>query len=174
MLIKTSRQPTNMDRIVRTTLKNATSGTWEGREVTAYFERCLVVYRDIGMIVVCTRDVGYHTSGWWKNPDYERCLHLSLSFRDPETGAYMPRNKVLTGLMLTGIFGIHKKLIWCEPPYTDDGKSQDVWHYRLFCDERWQPIKPRGEVYSRELTEAGWRSFSDVQAYEAAEAMKPC
>jgi hypothetical protein len=26
------------------------------------------------------------------------------------------------------------------------------------------PLFPRGEVYSRELTGAGWKSFSEVQA----------
>lgn len=34
----------------------------------------------------------------------------------------------------------------------------------------WCPIKPRGEVYSRELTEAGYKSFSDVQAELEREA----
>ncbi|NLX57306.1 MAG: hypothetical protein GXY58_19525 [Planctomycetaceae bacterium] len=37
-------------------------------------------------------------------------------------------------------------------------------------DERWQPNQPRGEVYSRELTEADWKSFSDVQADLAGDA----
>jgi hypothetical protein len=23
-----------------------------------------------------------------------------------------------------------------------------LWHYRLFCDFFWNPIKPRGEVYN--------------------------
>jgi hypothetical protein len=32
----------------------------------------------------------------------------------------------------------------------------------VFCDERWQPILPRGEVYSREFTEKGWKSFSEM------------
>lgn len=34
----------------------------------------------IDAIVIMTRDIGYHTSGWWKNPDYERCFHVSISY----------------------------------------------------------------------------------------------
>jgi hypothetical protein len=34
----------------------------------------------------------------------------------------------------------------------------------LFCDAQWQPILPRKEVYTREFTEAGWRSASQVLA----------
>jgi hypothetical protein len=38
---------------------------------------------------------------------------------------------------------------------------------RLFCDAGWQPIKPRGEVYSRHLTEKGWRTFSEIHGPRA-------
>jgi hypothetical protein len=27
-------------------------------------------------------DIGAHTSGWWKNPDYEACWHLSISYAE--------------------------------------------------------------------------------------------
>src|SRR5262249_14385874 len=53
---------------------------------------------------------------------------------------------------------------------TEHGRKLDVWHYRLFCDPGWQPIKPRGEVYSRELTEAGWKSYSDLSEEHRKEA----
>jgi hypothetical protein len=56
---------------------------------------------------------------------------------------------------------------WCgaSPPYTKEGKAVDVWHYRFFIDKATMlPLFPRGEVYSRELTEVGWKSFSEVQA----------
>lgn len=26
----------------------------------------------------------------------------------------------------------------------------------------WQPLKPRGEVYTRKFTEAGWKSYSEL------------
>jgi len=164
MLIKNATEVPNLDYFIRTMWHAAKSGTWEGRGMDGYFRRCRHTIYDLGLIAILTRDVGYHTSGWWKNPDYERCFHLSLSFRDPATGEYAPRNKLVTGLLLEGVYGRNKRLIWCEPPYSADGKATDTWHYRLFCDEHWKAILPRGEVYSRELTEAGWKSYSDVQA----------
>jgi hypothetical protein len=66
--------------------------------------------------------------------------------------------------VLKYLFGKHTNLLWVEPPYSEVGKSKDVWHYRLFCDEHWQPVKPRGEVYSTQFTERGWKSFSELHA----------
>lgn len=117
--------------------------------------------RRTGTRLFFTRDGGMHSSGWFKNPDYERCYHLSLSFRDPETGASAPFDRRAAAVWLRVFFGEHERLTWCESPKTEHGKALGVWHWRLFCDEHWQPIKPRGEVYSRELTEAGWQSWSD-------------
>jgi len=106
--------------------------------------------------IIFTKESGYHSSGWWKNPDYERCWHLSISFRGGS-------EKKALAEILQNLFGPHEKLIWIEPPYSAAGKKNDVWHYRLFCDENWQPIMPRGEVYNTQFTERGWKSFSDVQ-----------
>lgn len=145
--------------------RHAYSGVWEGCRRTAYFDRCRVVDVALGLSCIFTRDIGHHTSGWWKNPDYERCLHLSVSFFDPETGEPAPRNEGLTRQLIAGLFGRCRRWIWTEPPYSAAGKRKGVWHYRLFCDPGWRPIKPRGEVYNRELTEAGWLSWSDLQAY---------
>lgn len=47
--------------------------------------------------------------------------------------------------ILNKFFGNNKRLLWCEPPYSEEGKKAGVYHYRLFCDENWQPIFPRGE-----------------------------
>lgn len=114
-----------------------------------------------GSRVMLSLDVGHHTSGWFKNPDYERCIHLSLSYRDPETGEPRPHDKKLSEEWCDLIFGAWKRYIWEESPKFPEGKQAEVWHYRVFCDPAWQPIIPRGEVYSRELTEAGWKSWSD-------------
>lgn len=151
---------------------------WNGRDTphgTAYIDHCTAAHVPTGSILILTREDGYHTSGWWKNPDYERCLHLSVSFRDPETGEKLPRDKSVTEDWLTLIFGDYRRLIWSEPPCSDEGKKGDMWHYRLFfADPAFTaPILPRGEVYSKEFTEAGWLSFSDMQAKlekEAADA----
>lgn len=137
--------------------------TWDGRGMTPYLESCHHADRNEGVELIFSRDTGYHTSGWWKNPDYERCWHLSLSFFDPIAMEPCPRNAVLTKELIDAFYGRDKKLIWSEPPYSPAGKAKDIWHYRLFCDAGWRPIKPRGEVYGRELIEAGWKSYSDVQ-----------
>ncbi len=129
-----------------------------------------------GTLCLFSRDEGMHSSGWWKNPEYERCRHLSLSFYETDAlgqpKAMRPRDSKLTEKWIEAFFGSDRKWLWCEPPVTDQGKQRDVWHYRLFCDEHWIPIKPRGEVYSLELTESGWKSYSDVvDANRKAEAV---
>lgn len=144
-------------------LKRAQMGTWDGRSMTHYFRLCKAFHVPTGTLLILTRDVGYHSSGWWKNPDYERCFHLSLSYHSPG-GESLPQDHSQSALWIDAIFGDDKRYLWTESPYSHDGKRQDVWHYRVFCDPAWKAILPRGEVYSRELTEAGWKSYSDVQA----------
>lgn len=139
-------------------------GVWTGNSHTKYFQRCGAFHQPTGTRMIFTRDTGHHTSGWWKNPDYERCYHLSLSFVDPETLEVSSRNLNLTKQWLELFFGDNRKLLWTEPPYSEEGKKNGVWHYRLFCDEFWQPLLPRKEVYTKEYTPAGWKSWSDMQA----------
>lgn len=111
--------------------------------------------------LIFTRDIGYHSGGWWKNPDYERCYHLSLSFCAPN-GERQPKSERLTKEWVELFYQDHVNLVWAEPPYFEVGKKDDTWHYRLFCDEHWQPILPRGEVYSTQFTERGWKSWSEL------------
>lgn len=136
--------------------KTAQHGTFDGLSPDdPYLANCRWWLEDYGCILILTRDVGYHTSGWWKNPDYERCYHLSISF--PGGGKRKTVEHILKRL-----FGDDRRWLWCEPPYSAEGKSAGVWHYRLFCDPAWQPLKPRGEVYTREFTEQGWKSYSEL------------
>jgi hypothetical protein len=58
------------------------------------------------------------------------------------------------------MFGDDARLTWIEAPATPEGRALGVWHYRLFCDAGWQPLKPRGEVYTRRMP-ADWLSFSE-------------
>lgn len=132
----------------------ASKGIWNGRD--AIPESCRWLLERYPATIVFTRDTGYHSSGWWKNPDYERCWHLSISFRGGN------EKKALREIV-HNLFSPYQRLIWVEPPYSKEGKSVDVWHYRLFCDENWQPIMPKGEVYSTQFTEHGWKSFSELQ-----------
>lgn len=110
-----------------------------------------------------SRDQGAHACGWWKNPEYDKCWHLSLSFFDPQSEEPMPKDEKLTQSWIDLFFGSNQKLLWCEPPHTREGKQFDVWHYRLFYDDNGQPIKPDGEVYSGGKTPKHWKSWSEVQ-----------
>lgn len=148
-------------------LAAAKRGVWNGKTAAdPYFQQCRQVHQFAGVVSLFTRDVGHHSSGWFKNPDYERCLHLSVSYFDPGTRESRPHDKSVTRQFVDSLFGHHKRWLWVEPPYSDEGKRQGVFHYRLFCDAGWNPITPRGEVYDKELTEAGWLSFSDAQEAE--------
>lgn len=152
-IIKAS-EPT--EGIVSRLFNVASKGTFDGTsETIPYMEMCRWFIERIGAIVIMTRDAGYHTSGWWKNPDYERCYHVSISY---PAGTNFKK----TEWLLNALFGYDRKKMWCEPPYSKEGMSSDVYHYRLFCDSEWNPIMPRGEVYTREFTEKGWKSFSEI------------
>jgi hypothetical protein len=168
---------TATDKWAETTVKlhqlSAKAGEWDGCNQTAYFRSCTLHHWFRGLTTIFTRDVGYHTSGWWKNPDYERCLHLSLSFFDPMTRQRREEDKSIRDKLIASLFSQHKRWIWVEPPYSDTGKALGVWHYRLFCNAGWNPIMPRGEVYDRELTECGWHSYSDVQDAVAKTGRNP-
>ncbi len=133
----------------------AAKGFFDGQTSTQYFRDCSWWIEQYECQIIFTRDIGHHSSGWWKNPDYERCYHLSISFPGGS-------NKFALSKIIQGLFGDNKNKLWIEPPYSDDGKRKGVWHYRLFCDANWQPIIPRGEVYSKEFTESGWKSYSEV------------
>ena len=141
--------------IVSRLFNAAKNGFFEGKEITPYFEACRWFVERIGAIVIMTRDIGYHTSGWWKNPDYERCFHVSISYPGGT-------NLKKTEWLLKSLFGSDRKKMWCEPPFSKTGKSLEVYHYRLFCNESWEPIMPRGEVYNTQFIEFGWKSFSEI------------
>ena len=156
-------------------MKNAArKGEFDGRLTNtgrAYMNRCGRADVVTCTKLIFTRDTGHHTSGWFKNPDYERCLHLSMS-PIPMSGGIVG----LDGMPLT-VGELDKKteqrwvkafyrdcleLVWAESPKSAVGKQASVWHWRVFCDEHWEPILPRDEVYSREFIEKGWRSASQV------------
>lgn len=126
-------------------------------------DSCKSLHTPTGTLLIFTRDAGMHSGGWWKNPDYERCWHLSLSFYDPITDERGPKDVKLTDEWLDAFYGDDQRYVWAEPPYSPEGKQNGVWHYRVFCDPAWQPILPRGEVYSKQFTERGWMSFSELK-----------
>lgn len=65
--------------------------------------RCSGFHESSGTKLIFTRDAGMHSSGWWKNPDYERCWHLSLSFVSPLTGDVLPKDVKTSLSMARGI-----------------------------------------------------------------------
>lgn len=141
------------------------SGFYDGRMNPNLIARCRhqFAHRDTIAVVLFTRDIGHHTGGWWKNPDYERCEHLSLSFYDRESHESAPQDYARAKLWCKAFFGDWCRLLWVEPPHSEQGKRPDAYHYRLFMRDDWKtPLLPRGEVYTREFTEAGWKSFSEL------------
>jgi hypothetical protein len=173
-------------RLIVAHMKNrAARGTWDGRRhpvTDLYFRSCIRDHNRTGSRLIFTRDTGHHASGWFKNPDYERCLHLSMSSYDPQPAIWAPGDPpVGTGsldwkvarLWAELFFGAALPKVWIESPKSAAGKERDVWHWRLFCDERWQPILPRGEVYSLEFTEKGWKSYSQLREETGVEILSP-
>lgn len=168
---------TSLDALVPFARRRAQRGIFDGRDSMsnqALIRSCTHRYedrhRDRGALVILTRDTGHHSSGWWKNPDYERCWHLSLSCVDPRTGQPAPADRPFFADLARAFFDGDARLAWIEGPWSPAGRSRDVWHYRIFCDPSWSPILPRGEVYARQFTEAGWRSFSDQHGPERGDA----
>jgi len=149
--------------------KAAAAGEFDGRQsakAMTYIRHCRRIHQPTGTVVIFTRDTGHHSSGWFKNPDYERCLHLSLS-PAPQL-LIVPSlqraelSRKTAALWVRAFFGDDMRHAWEESPKTPQGRERGVWHWRVFCDAAWQPMSPRGEVYSTELTEAGWKSASEL------------
>jgi hypothetical protein len=165
-----------LENIVAYLRTKARSRIFNGLDTLAnqvHLRDCTAGHLQSGTLLVLTYEDGYHSSGWWKNPDYERCVHLSLSFRDPVTGKPRSRDKEWSDKWIEVVFGPTKNLIWVEGPAGPEGKRADVWHYRVFYAEDWvAPILPRGEVYSKDWTPAGWLSFSDMQEKLARDAFR--
>lgn len=162
---------TDMSALVRFAKLRAKRGVYDGRvdnQNMRLLRTCSHLYSinpEVSARLIYTRDTGHHSSGWWKNPDYERCLHLSISFCVNPTDAPLPFEKGQAQTIAEAFFESDTRKCWVEPPYSPEGKRADVHHYRLFCDQTWSPILPRGEVYNREFTEIGWRSFSELHGY---------
>jgi hypothetical protein len=138
--------------------------------------RCRHLFRhgpELGVSVLFTRDDGMHACGWWKNPDYSRCEHLSLAFHDVTHASSLgpapaPQDHLRARLWCLAFFREHCRLLWVEPPFSPQGKRADVYHYRLFLAPDWRmPVLPRKEVYTREFTERGWKSWSDQHSPES-------
>jgi len=138
------------------------NGIPEASGMGRYLDRCRAYHQATGTVLIFTRDAGAHDGGWFKNPDYDQCYHLSLSYRDPATEAPRPHDHRQSRAWAEAFFQQHCRLLWVEPAYCPEGRRAEVYHYRLFCDRSWQPLLPRKEVYSTAFTEIGWKSWSEL------------
>ncbi len=172
------------DGILQVIKARAMAGVCDGVQNArnmAYMDLCAHFHGHSGTLILFSRDHGHHSGGWMKNPDFERCWHLSLSFRTPfpqwsperlssphtlaQLGAVIglaPFDWRLARQWVDAILGADAKLAWTESPKSPQGIELGVMHWRVFADAGWRAIKPRGEVYSKEFTDAGWQSWSDL------------
>lgn len=170
--------PAMLDFARQARLIAAAAGPYTGQATLSNAElirRCRHVFAldaRTSALIIFTLDVAMHSSGWWKNPDYERCEHLSVSFlaRD-NSRTPLPQDHKMARLFCLCFFGAERcRMLWVEPPYSAEGRTRDVYHYRLFMEPDWRtPLLPRKEVYTREFTEAGWKSFSEIHGDEPKE-----
>lgn len=158
----------SMADLAKAMKQHATTGDmfYDGRNTrTPYFNHARRIHQKTGTSLLFTRDKGMHSSGWFKNPDYDRCYHLSISFWDltgdePKARAYEPQ---LAQLWVKLFYGEWERYVWEEGTAMPELPAE-VRHYRVMTDEHWRPIIPRKEVYSRDFIEKGWKSFSDQRA----------
>jgi hypothetical protein len=125
---------------------------------------------ELSIQLLLSRDKMHHSVGWWRNAEYEYCLHLSISARErvgvlaataaQDADAFnsipyedMPHEELRYWARL--IFGEHVDKLWIEPGGTDPRLTRDeahthraINHLRLFFDpETFEPFIPSGEVY---------------------------
>ena len=160
------------ESIVRQMKNAARKGEFRGfmsAKYLSYLSACTRADYVTGTKLLFTRDTNHHESGWFKNPDYERCLHLSMSPLEVSGLVTASGQPVAIAMDVASqaewvkeFFKDDLKYVWAESPKSDIGKQMHVWHWRLFCNEHWQAILPRGEVYSKEFTDMGWRSATQV------------
>jgi hypothetical protein len=167
----------HMDAVVVAMRAVAARGAFEGRLDTprerAYLRACTRDDLETGARLIFSRDAGHHASGWFKNPDYERCWHLSMSPLAGRIVTAEPRELARDVVLawVRAFFADATRHVWAESPKSAAGLAAGVWHWRVFCDAAWMPLAPRGEVYSSEFTEKGWRSASEVLALGGPEVV---
>lgn len=115
------------------------------------------------VVVILSRD-NLVKMGFWKNTDFARCLHLSISFRYPSTGQPAPWCNATAKRIVAAVFGTDARLTWWEPAYTPEGKFCGVQHWRMFYSPGWwMPINPKGEPYTMNVP-FGWNEWTEYQA----------
>lgn len=170
-------------RTARNMRKEADRGWYIGDEesMLRYGARRVVpsiVEPELVVSLLLTKDKMHHSVGWWRNAEYEYCIHASISaLTADEADRYARRQRLLAGTgfktrpptyeeipehdlrsWAVAIFGEHVNKVWFEPGGTDPRLTKEeahgrsvMKHLRLFLDpETFEPFIPKGEVY--ELT----------------------
>jgi hypothetical protein len=110
--------------------------------------------------VLVSFDMGAHASGWWRNAEYDRCWHVSISHPAGVVAGERPHHieppsVAETQAWARAAFPVPYRWCWLEPPASPDSydvqqqrRRPGVAHIRLFLDRRSRAILPRGEVYN--------------------------
>lgn len=116
--------------------------------------------------VLCSFDQHYHGSGWFKNSDYEQCLHVSVSHvGDTQELRHIPAelgggvtvaptletaSDAEVWAWAVAFFGDDAPKAWLEPACSplDPYRMPNIAHVRLYYDQAMHPFMPEGEVYT--------------------------
>ena len=138
------------DQTLRRWVARALASPWHGQmPIGAEHQILCSALREPGRFtrLMLTFDVGYHASGWWKNGDYDRCWHLSVSH--PTQFAVETPDEKEVFAWARRLWGEHASKCWIEGAASvfDPYRLPNIVNARLFVDEHGEPIKPEGEVY---------------------------
>lgn len=120
----------------------------------AKYDVCGRTDHDLLIRLLLTKDRMHHSVGWWRNAEYEYCIHLSISaWHTPEEPEDIPPAE--ERYWTFAFFPRTYTMLWHEPGGTDPRltpeekmKNRHFAHLRLFLDpETFEPFIPTGEVY---------------------------
>jgi hypothetical protein len=132
-----------------------------------YVRLCTAEHRPTGTMLMLTRDFEPPKQA---DGTPTRVIHLSLSFivpgSRPHEGLGQPRKRdaLLSHEWARLVFRHRLAWVWVQRSVTELGRRKGVWHYKLFCDERWLPVKT--EELPAAMREYAWLPFSEVQQYD--------
>ncbi len=152
------------------------SGVWIRSNIHCpYFQKCQHFEPLTGTNLIFSRDEGHHSSGWWKNPDWERCFHLSICFRGQnDVRKIQPFDEALAKVWVLHLYGPWRRFIHRESPRSDEGKQLKVHHFRVWANRNWEPLIPQGEVYSRDKTPRGYKTTSEREHEASMAYLQAC
>lgn len=144
------------EAIARTRLRQmrrkAMARPWDGQSLPPDDQRWLTTgltepHRPTS--VLFTFEFGAHGCGWWRNSDYDRCQHLSVTHLTGLGHVQAPTDAEVRA-WARAAFGKYVVWTWTEPPAStlDPYRLPGVAHVRLFLDKQDHPILPEGEVYT--------------------------